>query len=164
MKKYNASAQFVLDFTDSMKINIQLSVFKQSWLFLQLEMTVHDKVCGYLDLVVCFVKKCLPLPKTLQLHHLWLLVWKFTKFFMTSLKPQVIFPSIFASLFSVMTLTQLYLFSSNSSPSTYKFSEFLMLVWKFTKFVMPFFKPEVIFSSKLASLFSVMRRNSSVHF
>ena len=30
MKKYNASAQFVLDFTDSMKINIQLSVFKQS--------------------------------------------------------------------------------------------------------------------------------------
>ena len=35
-----------------------------------------------------------------------------------------------------------------------------MLWWKFAKFFMPFSKPQVIFSSNFASLYSVMKENS----
>ena len=46
-------------------------------------------------------------------------------------------------------------------PSKCKFSEFLLLVLKFTKFFKSFFKQKVSFSSKFRSIFSVMRDNSS---
>ena len=75
-KKHNPSAQFILDFTNSLKLNIQLSVFKQSWLFLQLQLTKHGKSCGCFDLMGYFVKKHLRPAKTLQrshVHHLYML-------------------------------------------------------------------------------------------
>ena len=94
---------------------------------------LHDKICGYFDLIGYFVKKHIPSAKTLQrshLHHHWLIVWK---------------------------LAQVLHTFEKRSPSTYKFSDFLMLAWKFTKFLVLFFKPKVSFSSKLASLLSLMR-------
>ena len=75
-KKHNPSAQFILDFTNSLKLNIQLSVFKQSWLFPQLQLTKHGKSCGCFDLMGYFVKKHLRPAKTLQrshVHHLYML-------------------------------------------------------------------------------------------
>ena len=79
-----------------------------------------------------------------------LLPLKFTKFLMSFLEPRVSFSSNFASLFSVMRLT-LLLFCTFSSKSLYaldkrirsksKFSEFWLLAWKLTKFLMSSFKP-----------------------
>ena len=51
-----------------------------------------------------------------------------------------------------------------SSPWKCKFSDFPLLVLKFTKFLLSFFKQKVSFSSKFWSLFSVMRDNSNVFF
>ena len=51
-----------------------------------------------------------------------------------------------------------------SSTSKCKFSDLPLLAFKFTKFLMPFFEPRVSFSSNFASLFSVMKDNSSVFF
>ena len=42
-----------------------------------------------------------------------------------------------------------------------KFSDFQLLAWKLTKFLMLFFKPHVSFPLKFASTFSVMTHNSS---
>ena len=54
---------------------------------------------------------------------------------------------------------------NKSSPWKCKFLDFpLLLTLKFTKFCKQFFKQKVSFSSKLGSLFSVMRNNSSVVF
>ena len=50
------------------------------------------------------------------------------------------------------------------SPSKCKFSDFPLLGLKFTKLLMPFLETRVSFSSNFASLFSVMRYNSSVLF
>ena len=50
------------------------------------------------------------------------------------------------------------------SPSKYKFSDFPLLLLKFTKFLTLTFKQEVSFSSKFGSFFSVMRDISSVLF
>ena len=47
-----------------------------------------------------------------------------------------------------------------SSLSKCKFSDFQLLGLKFTKFLMPFFKQKLSFSSKCGSLFSVKRDNS----
>ena len=51
-----------------------------------------------------------------------------------------------------------------SSTSKCKFSDLPLLTLKFTKFLMSFLEPRVSFSSNFASLFSVMRHNSSVLF
>ena len=53
---------------------------------------------------------------------------------------------------------------NKSSPSKCKFSDFLLLELKFTKFIMPFFKQRVNFSSKFGSLLSVIIDTSSVLF
>ena len=58
-------------------------------------------------------------------------------------------------IFSAQTLHT----SCKSSQSKCKFSGFLLLGLKFTKFLMSFFKQKVSFSSKFGSLFSVMRQN-----
>ena len=52
----------------------------------------------------------------------------------------------------------------NSNTSKCKFSDLPLLTLKFTKFLMSFLEPRVSFSSNFASLFSVMRHNSSVLF
>ena len=62
--------------------------------------------------------------------------------------------------FLAQTLHKFY----KSSPSKCKFSDFLLLRLKFTKFLISFFKQKVSFSSKFGSLFNVMRDNSSVLF
>ena len=51
-----------------------------------------------------------------------------------------------------------------SSTSNCKFPDLPLLALKFTKFLMSFLEPRVSFSLNFASLFSVMRHNSSVHF
>ena len=97
---------------------------------------------------------------------------KFTKSIMSFFKAQVSSSSNFTSFFSVMT--QCYnssvLFGSNvytfdkSSTSKFKLSDLPLLALKFTKFLMSFLEPRFSFSSNFASLFSVMRHNSSVLF
>ena len=39
-----------------------------------------------------------------------------------------------------------------------------MLLWKFAKFLMPFLKAQVSFSSNVASIFSAIKQNSSILF
>ena len=51
-----------------------------------------------------------------------------------------------------------------SSTSKCKFSDFPLLVLKFTKFFMSFLESRVSFSSNFTSFFSVIRYNSSVLF
>ena len=66
-------------------------------------------------------------------------------------------------------ITPLY-FSSNlmyfgqKEPVEVKFSDFWVVGWKFNKFLMSCLKLQVSFSLNFASLFSVMRDNSSVLF
>ena len=62
-------------------------------------------------------------------------------------------------------ITPLYFFSSNLYTLDKKqFSDFWMVGWKFTKFLMSCLKLQVSFSLNFASLFSAMRDNSSVLF
>ena len=67
-------------------------------------------------------------------------------------------------------IRSLYFFSSNliqfgqKKSIKIKFSYFWVVGWKSTKFLMSYLKPQVSSSLNLASLFSVMRDNSSVHF
>ena len=70
--------------------------------------------------------------------------------------------SNFASLFSVMKDNSSVFFSSNLYTLDKKqFSDFWMVGWKFIKFLMSCLKLQVSFSLIFASLFSVMRDNSS---
>ena len=48
-----------------------------------------------------------------------------------------------------------------SNTSKWKFSDFRLLAWKLTKFLISFFKPRVSFLLNLASHFSVITHNSS---
>ena len=50
------------------------------------------------------------------------------------------------------------------STSKCKFLDLPLLALKFTKFLMPFLEPRVSFSSNFASLFNVMKHNSSEFF
>ena len=62
-------------------------------------------------------------------------------------------------------ITPLYFFSSGLyTLDKNQFSDFLMVRWKFTKFLMSCLKLRVSFSLNFVSLFSVMRDNSSVLF
>ena len=63
-------------------------------------------------------------------------------------------------IFLAQTLHTFY----KNSPSKCKFLDFPLLVLKFTKFLMSFFKQKFRFSSKFGSFFSVMRDHSSVFF
>ena len=78
--------------------------------------------------------------------------------------------SNFASLFSVMKYNSFVffylkpLYFGQKEPVEVKFSDFWVVGWKFTKFLMSYLKPQVSFSLNFASLFSVMRDNSSVLF
>ena len=67
---------------------------------------------------------------------------------------------------SFFTKKLLCIFFSSSityfRPSKCKFSDLPLLALKFTKFVMLFFKQKVSFPSKLGSIFSIMKDNSSV--
>ena len=53
---------------------------------------------------------------------------------------------------------------NKSNPSKCQFSDFPLLVFKFTKFLMPFFKQKLSFPSIFGSLSSVMKGKFSVHF
>ena len=66
-------------------------------------------------------------------------------------------------LVGIILAQTLHTFDKNI-PSKYKFSDFTLLELKSIKFLMSFFKQKVSFSSKLGSLFSVMRDNSSALF
>ena len=62
-------------------------------------------------------------------------------------------------------ITPLYFFSSNLYTLDKKqFSDFWMVGWKFTKFLMSCLKLQVSFSLNFASLFSDFRDNSSILF
>ena len=63
-------------------------------------------------------------------------------------------------IFIVQTLHTFY----ESSPLASKFSGFLLFELKSTKFLIPFLKKNVSFSSKFGWLSSFMRTHSSVHF
>ena len=85
---------------------------------------------------------------------------------------QVSFSSKFGSLFIVMrdnpsALFQLklyILYINKSSTLKCKFLDLLLLILKFTKFIMSFLEPRASFSSNFASLNSIMRDNFSVLF
>ena len=53
---------------------------------------------------------------------------------------------------------------TNYSPVNLKFGDFQVLWWKFPKFLMSFWKVKVSFSSSFASIFTVIKHNSSVLF
>ena len=80
-----------------------------------------------------------------DLHHFW----NHESFFTTQ-----------PLYFLAQTLHTFY----QSSLSKWKFADLSLLPLKFTKFLMSFLEPRVSFSSNFASLFSVMRHNSSVLF
>ena len=67
-------------------------------------------------------------------------------------------------------ITPLYFFSSSliyfrqKEPIEVKYLDFWVIWWKFTKFLLSYLKPQVSFSLNFASLFIVMRGNSSVFF
>ena len=66
-------------------------------------------------------------------------------------------------------ITPLYFFSNliyfeQKEPVKGKYSDFWVVGWKFTKFLMPYLKPQVSFSLNFASLFNVMGDKSSVLF
>ena len=67
-------------------------------------------------------------------------------------------------------ITPPYFFISNlayfgqKEPIKVKFSDFWVVEWNLSKFLMLYLKPQVSFSSNFASLFNVMRENSSVIF
>ena len=76
---------------------------------------------------------------------------------------KVRFYSNFPSMFSVMKdnssvfcISNFVCFGQNE-PIEKKFSDFSVVGWKATKFVMSYLKPQVSFSLNLASLFSVMK-------
>ena len=61
-------------------------------------------------------------------------------------------------------ITLLYFFSSNLIYFGQKLSDFWVIGWKFTKFLMSYLKPQVSFSLNFASLFNIMGDKSSVLF
>ena len=110
-------------------------------------------------------------PSKCNFSDLPLLGLKFMKFLMSFFKHKVSFSSKFGYFFSVMRdnssvlfQLKLYILLTKSSTSKCKFSDLPLLSLKFTKFLIPFLKPRVSFSSNFASLFSVMRHNSSLPF
>ena len=112
-----------------------------------------------------FVQKCIPSCKALNTEDLSNITlnylcenspnslcrfWNHKTFFTTKL----------LCIFLAQILNTFY----TSSPSKCKFSDFALLALKFTKSLMSFLESRVSFSSNFASLFSVMRHNSSVLF
>ena len=88
------------------------------------------------------------IPSKCKFSDFSLLELKFIKFLMSFFKQKMSFYSKFGSLFSVMRDKSSALFLAEtlyaidkSSISKCKFSEMPLLTLKFTKFVMPFFKP-----------------------
>ena len=69
----------------------------------------------------------------------------------------------FSQLLCIFLAQPLHTFNK-SSPSKWKFWDFLLLRLKFTKFLMSFFKWKVSFSSNFASLFGAMRDKSFLPF
>ena len=86
---------------------------------------------------------------------------------MSFLEQSVSFSSNFASLISVMihnfcTFSSKLLYALDKKiRSKYKFSDFRLLAWKLTKFLISFFKSQVNFYLDFAIPFSVMTHNSS---
>ena len=78
--------------------------------------------------------------------------------------------SNFVSLFSVTKDNSSVFFylkpscSGQKEPIEVKFSDFWVFGWKFTKVLMAYLKLQISFSLNFASLFSVMRDNSSLLF
>ena len=93
---------------------------------------------------------------------------KSTKLCMSFFKPQVILPSKFALIFSIMTHNPSVFFSSNiiyfgqKEPMKVQILTLLSVGSKLAKFLMSFFKAEVSSFSNFASLFIVMTHNPSV--
>ena len=100
-------------------------------------------------------------PIKVQNFETWVFGSKFVIFFMSILKRQVNSSSNFASYFIAMTDFLVGIKRSSQSPN---FEIFQVLWWKSAIFLMPFSKPQVSFSSNFASLFRVMKYNSSALF
>ena len=73
---------------------------------------------------------------------------------------QSFFTTQLLCIFLAKTLHVFY----KSTPPKCKFSDFVLLSLKFSKFLMSFFKQNVRFCSKFGSFFSVMRDNSFMPF
>ena len=96
---------------------------------------------------------------------------KFIKVLNSILKQPVISSSSFASFFIVMTNNSPVNFKlihflnlDKRIPSKSQFRDFQLLCIKFPKFLMSFLKVQIIFPSNFASLFSVIKHNSSALF
>ena len=93
-----------------------------------------------------------------------LVALKFTKFLMSFFFEVWITLQCHERQFFCSFLAETLYAIDKSSASKCKFSDFLLLTLKFIKFLISFLEPRVSFSSNFASLFSVMRHNSSVLF
>ena len=96
---------------------------------------------------------------------------KFTKFVISILEPTISFSLNFVSVLGAMKHNSSVFFFykslyalDKSIQSKWKFSDFRLLSWKLTKFLMSFFKPQVSFPLNFAPPFSVMAHNSSEMF
>ena len=88
---------------------------------------------------------------------------------MSFMRPQVNFLSKFALIFSIMTHNSSALFQFKyyilcSKGALMSFLRFLSVGSKFSRFLMSFFKAQVVSSSNFASFFSVMTVNYSLLF
>ena len=82
-------------------------------------------------------------PNKVKFWDFWVVGWRFTKFLMSYLKPQVSFYLNIVSFFSVMRDNCSVLFLAETlydldkrRPSKCKISDFRLLTWNFTKFVL----------------------------
>ena len=104
-----------------------------------------------------------------MIPNFYVLWWKFAKFLKLFSKPQFSFFSSFASLSSVMKdnssvlFFKHYILFTEGTNQSVNFWDFWVLGSKFTKFL-SVLKQQISFSSNFASMFSVMRHNSSVIF
>ena len=106
-------------------------------------------------------KKCIPSAKTLHAEDLCNIAFDYCENSQNSLCHFENLKSFFTTQLACIFLGQtLHTFGKNI-PCKFKSSDFPLLELKFTKFLMSLFEQKVSFSSKLGSLFSVMRHKSS---
>ena len=98
--------------------------------------------------------------QTIYLSYFQLLAHQIPKVLTSFLNHKSFFTTQLLCIFFAQTLHTF----DKSSPSKCKFSDLSLVVLKFTKFLLSFFKQKVNFSSKFGSFFSVIKHNSSVLF
>ena len=149
--------------TQKMHISQELAFL---WITIFSVMRHNSSVLFHLKFYMLWIKRS---SSKCKFSDFWVLSWKFTQFFMPFLKLQG--ESLFKFCIAVQCLwniTPMYFCSSNfayfgqKEDIEKKLSDFSVVGWKFTEFLMSYLKPQVSFSLNFVSFFSFMRDNYSV--